>query len=216
MVLLGPPGAGKGTQARRLERSLSLPHIASGDMFRDIRRGHTPLAREIRSYMDRGEYVPDALTIELMLARVVAPDARDGFVLDGFPRTRGQARALDVALSDEGLRLDRAIYITAPNEMLLERLAGRVICLQCHEIYNLNSKPPMQDMMCDVCGRALKRRRDETPDIAAHRLQTFLDQTKPVVAYYEDQGNLAAIDGSRSMDDVEQEIDQAIGLEGVL
>src|SRR5947209_158223 len=142
VILLGPPGAGKGTQAKRLEGLLGLPHVASGDIFRDIRRDNSPLAQEVKRYMDAGQYVPDDLTIRLVLDRLRKPDARRGFLLDGFPRTKPQAEALDEEMAKDGKHLDCAVYITAPTDVLVERLRERIICPQCHAIYNLSTKPP--------------------------------------------------------------------------
>lgn len=210
IILLGPPGAGKGTQGERLGCELGYPHIASGDIFRAIRREDTPLAREVRGYMDRGEYVPDALTIELILARLRQPDASNGFILDGFPRTRAQAQALDRSLEASGQRVDVALWITAPNEILTYRLVGRIVCPRCHAIYNTESKPPRHAMTCDVCGHELERRTDEEVDVIRARLDTFTRQTQPLVEYYRGQGCLVEVDGSQPMEDVAAAVDAAV------
>src|SRR5579884_843371 len=203
IVLLGPPGAGKGTQATRLQRALQVPHIASGDLFRALRQSDSPLARQVQEYMDRGEYVPDQLTIEVVLNRLAASDAQDGFILDGFPRTLPQARALDGALDDHGQRVDVVLYITAPEDILISRVAGRMICPQCNTIYNTVTKPPKVDMLCDNDNHPLERRSDEEPEVVRRRLSTYLAQTLPLVKYYREKGILHEIDGSAPMDEVD-------------
>jgi adenylate kinase len=215
IVLLGPPGAGKGTQAQRLQRVVHLPHIASGDVFRDIRRQDSELANEIRGFMDDGKYVPDDLTIRLVLSRLDQPDAQNGFLLDGFPRTIPQAEALDRILTSEGRRVELALYITIPPELMIVRIQGRIICPQCHTIYNLVSNPPKIDNVCDVCGHTVERRTDETPEVLQTRLEIYLNQTQPLVNYYRQEGILHQLDGSRPMREVESNVDTALGLRGV-
>ena len=213
IVLLGPPGVGKGTQANRLRRKLGCPHIASGDLFRKIRRGNTPLARQVREHMDRGEYVPDQLTIELVLKRLAEPDAQRGFLLDGFPRTLPQATALDAALDEQNRNVDAALYITAPTQVLINRVAGRIICPQCGTIYNSVTKPPRQDLVCDNDGHALERRTDEDPEVVRARLEIYKRQTKPLAEYYDKKGVLHEIDGSLPMEQVNANIDLALKAE---
>ncbi|GAC1323440.1 MAG: adenylate kinase [Chloroflexota bacterium] len=213
IVLLGPPGVGKGTQAKRLRTALSLPHIATGDVFRTMSTEDSDLGREVLQYLNRGEYVPDPLTIQIVLKRIHEPDAGKGFLLDGFPRTEAQAQALDDDMRKNGSKIDVALYITAPQEVLVRRLSGRIICPQCHAIYNSATNPPRRDMVCDVCGHELERRTDETPEVVRTRLETYAHETEPLVAYYRRAGNLAEVDGSRSMDAVEHEVDKAVGLQ---
>jgi adenylate kinase len=214
VILLGPPGAGKGTQAKRLESVMKLPHIASGDIFREIRRQDGPLALQVREYMDRGDYVPDDLTIRLVLDRLNQPDAKDGFILDGFPRTTPQAEALDHELVKESRAVELALYITAPPEILADRIAGRIICPQCNAIYNSVSKPPTVEGICDVCGHRLERRTDESPAVIDVRLKAYLQQTKPLVEYYTRRGLLSRVDGARSIAEVEATVDNALGVRG--
>ena len=216
LIVFGPPGAGKGTQAKRLETILRVPHVASGDIFRDIRKLDTPLAREVRSYMDAGNYVPDELTIRLVLARLNKPDALTGFILDGFPRTEPQAEALDRDLKSEGRGLDLALYINVPGTIITQRLQGRIICPQCHAIYNVVTHPPKLDLTCDVCGHTLEKRTDETPEVIGTRLEIYEQQTAPLVHYYKERGILREVDGTGTVREVEAGVDQALGLRGVV
>jgi adenylate kinase len=215
IIVLGPPGVGKGTQAKRLETRLNLPHIASGDIFRAIRGEDSPLARQVREYMDSGAYVPDALTIELVLNRLRRPDTSGGFILDGFPRTIGQAEALDRSLPAMGVTIDRVLNITAPAAVLQQRLRGRIICPQCHAIYNLESKPPKQNMVCDVCGHGLERRTDESPDVVRTRIEVYGRETRPLVEYYGQRDLVVEVNGARSINAVDGDVDAALGMEGV-
>jgi adenylate kinase len=216
VILIGPPGAGKGTQARRLGGVLQAPHIASGDLLRDVRQADTPLAREATAFMDRGEYVPDDLMNSLVLGRLREPDAGDGFILDGFPRTLPQAEALDRELAESRRQLDLVLYMTAPADVLARRIEDRIFCPQCHAIYNAATRPPANGMVCDVCGHALERRTDQDPDVLKRRLQEYIRQTQPLVAYYRRRAVLREVDGGRAMNEVEGEVDGALGLQEVL
>jgi adenylate kinase len=211
IILLGPPGAGKGTQAKRLQGALGLANIASGDIFRAIRVQNTDLGRRVRAIFDRGDYVPDDLTIDLVFARLDQDDARSGFILDGFPRTGVQAEALDTLLARQIRRLDLALYLTAPTDQLVRRICDRIICPNCNAIYNDTTKPPTMDLMCDICEHALERRTDGDPHVVASRLEIHRQQTLPLVEYYRAHGVLAEIDGSRPMATVNAEVDDAVG-----
>lgn len=212
IVLLGPPGAGKGTQAERLESLLEIPHIATGDIFRAISQEDTPLARELHGYMDRGQYVPDELTIQVVCARLGEPDVKKGFILDGFPRTTRQAQALDDTLAEANRAVSTVLNITVPTELLMRRISGRLQCPHCGAVYNLVTHPPRQSMVCDVCGHTLIRRTDEEPDVVRARIDAYIHQTRPVIDYYQQQGKLVDVDGSLPIEAVEAEIDAALGL----
>ena len=162
--------------------------------------------------MDLGQYVPDEITIEIVLARLHMPDARDGFILDGFPRTEPQAEALDAKLAVGGRKVDLALYVTVAKEVLLERIAGRLVCPHCKAIYHEVSNPPSHDNICDVCGHVLERRADEAPEVVTTRLDTYKRQTRPLIEYYAHQGILKEIDGGRPIEVVNAEIDEAVGL----
>lgn len=206
LILMGSPGVGKGTQSKRLSTMLGIPTISSGDMFREIRRQDTPLAHKVRGYMDRGEYVPDDLTIKMILDRLDEPDACDGFILDGFPRTVPQAKALDEALGKEGRHIDHVVLLQAPQDVVLKRLAGRSTCSKCGRVYNHDSNPPVEPEICDVCGSKLEQRSDEAPDVQRHRLAVFARQTEPVLAHYKASGRLEIVDACPPVDDVTEEL----------
>jgi adenylate kinase len=210
IILLGPPGVGKGTQSQRLAKELRIPVIATGDMFRTLREEDTPLARQIKQYMDRGEYVPDELTIDLVLQRLQKPDAQHGFILDGFPRTVAQARALDEALASKGEHTDYVILMTAPKEVVLQRLAGRRQCQSCGWVYNTESNPSQTPGICDHCGGKIVQRTDETPEIQKHRLEVYEERTKPVIEYYRKDGRLTEIDATAPVDEVTRQLKQLL------
>ncbi len=211
IVLLGPPGVGKGTQAERLEKLLKVPHIATGDIFRRLSNEDSALAGEVRTFMERGEYVPDDLTIKVFCAEFGRPEVRDGFVLDGFPRTTRQATVLDEALAAQGRKVDRALYITAPAAVLAARISGRIQCPECSAVYNTVTNPPRLSMVCDECGHALIRRADEEPDVVRARIDTYIRETEPVIAFYREAGILSEVDGSLPISEVEGKIDTALG-----
>jgi adenylate kinase len=215
IILLGPPGAGKGTQARFLKSRLGVPHIGSGDTLRAMIRRDTPLAAELRSYIDRGEFVPDDLMNDVMLSRLSESDAARGFILDGFPRTLPQAQALDPALEASGRGVDMAIVIQAPDDLIVRRLAGRVICPACDAVYNLQTRAPVRDMICDVCGATLQYRSDETPAVVRTRLDVYARETQPLVDYYRAARCLVEIDGSGDTADVEAALCAAVSQHGV-
>lgn len=206
IVLLGPPGSGKGTQATAVKERWGLPHIASGDLLRAHVKDDTELGRRARPYMDRGDLVPDSLIIDMMAERLSQPDAQQGYVLDGFPRTVAQAEALDARLADLGQRLDAVVYLEVPEKEILRRLSGRRICPNCGAIYQLDTMPPKQEGICDKCGAKLVQRADEQPEVIRNRLQVYGTQTEPLLAYYQAQHRLHRVDGTIGVDNVMKEI----------
>ena len=211
IVLLGPPGAGKGTQAALLAERAGLAHVATGDLFRaNLARG-TELGKQAKSYMDRGALVPDDVTTRMVLERFRESDAADGFVLDGFPRTIPQAEALDAALADAGQAIDHALLIEVDREELVRRLAGRWICRSCQAPYHERSAPSAKPGVCDVCGGELYQRDDDKPEVVGARLDTYETQTAPLAGYYERVGKLARIDGLGGIDAVAEKLGRVVG-----
>lgn len=206
VILMGPPGVGKGTQSRRLATALEVPIVASGDMFRKVRQDDTPLAHEVRNFMDRGEYVPDDLTIEMVLRRLHERDVRSGFILDGFPRTVPQAGALDETLRAESRHVDHVVLLDAPMDVVLKRLSGRWLCGKCARVYNEVSNPPKVGGICDMCGGTLYQRSDEAPEVQRYRLEVYVRETAPVLEYYREGGRLETVDAEAKPSAVTQEL----------
>ena len=211
IVLLGPPGAGKGTQASILAEHFDVAHVASGDLFRKHLGESTELGQLAKGYMDKGDLVPDDVTISMVLDRLTYSDASSGYVLDGFPRTLNQAKALDGALIESGATVDVAPLIIVSPEELVRRLSGRWICKGCQSPYHEVSAPPNQAGTCDLCGAGLYQRDDDKSDVVRSRLDTYESQTSPLIEYYENQGKLVKIDGQRDVDDVTQGLISALG-----
>jgi adenylate kinase len=210
LVLLGPVGAGKGTQARRIASRYGVPHVASGDLLRAHRTQKTPLGVQAASYMDRGALVPDELVISMIMDRLAEPDARNGILLDGFPRTVAQAQALDAELQGEGRAIKRAIYLEVPYEELVERAAGRWTCRNCGATYNYLVNPPRKAGVCDVCGGELYQREDDRPEVVSERINVYLRETAPVIEYYRERGVLREVDGTRDIDSVAADIQRQL------
>jgi len=195
LVLLGAPGAGKGTQAAVLSKELGLPHVSSGDLFRENLGNKTELGKLAKSYMDKGELVPDGVTIAMVMDRLGRPDCAGGAILDGFPRTLAQAQALDRELAERGYKITQAPYIRVPQDVLLARLAGRWTCKQCKTVYHQLFNPSKVDRVCDVCGGTLYQRADDTPETHKKRIDVYMTQTQPLIDYYRASGLLSEIDG---------------------
>ncbi len=206
IVLIGAPGAGKGTQAALLEKELGIPHISSGDMLREAVAKGTELGRLAKSYMDRGELVPDEVMIKLILERLSMADCRNGALLDGFPRTPEQAKALDEALAKEGKAIALVPYLKVSLEKLLERLSGRWTCRNCQAVYHMVYNPPKDDKRCDFCGGELYQREDDKPETARRRLEVYFAQTAPLLEYYRKAGLLREVDGERAIEEIYQEL----------
>ena len=209
-IIMGPPGAGKGTQAMDLAAYLEVPHIGTGDLFRDAAHRGTLLGRKAQGYMQRGDLVPDELTIALLLDRLKQRDASKGALLDGFPRTLPQAEALDQALGERRRRVSAALYLKVPREKLITRLASRWLCEKCQTAYNEVSRRPQQPGRCDRCGGALYQRADDKQETLERRLDVYQEQTVPVVEYYRDKGVLVEVNGDQSIDAVQADLRRAV------
>lgn len=197
VLLMGPPGAGKGTQADLIKDRYPIPHISTGDMFREAVSTGTELGKEAKKYMDSGKLVPDEVTIGIVQERLAQDDCKEGFLLDGFPRTVKQAEALDQVLAKLGKKVEAAINITVPEDILYERMSGRISCKDCKTVYHLKFNPPAKAGICDKCGGELIQRSDDQGDTVKRRLEVYAEQTNPLIEYYEKQGVLNDIDGNR-------------------
>jgi adenylate kinase len=210
VVLIGAPGAGKGTQAVWLSEGFGMTHVASGDMFRDAIGRGTLRGLQAKAYMDRGELVPDDVTTAMVVERLGQPDIAKGALLDGYPRTLPQAKSLDTALRSDRRRVEQAIYLSVPGDELLRRLAGRWLCRKCQASYHEVFNPPKVPGVCDRCGGELYQRPDDTRETAQRRLEVYFEQTTPVVGYYRDAGVLDEVDGARGIEDVRDAIFRAV------
>lgn len=206
VIFLGPPGVGKGTQAVKLAKKYEIPHISTGDALRDAVRRGTEIGLKAKSYMEGGTLVPDEVVIGIIRERLNRDDCRNGFILDGFPRTVNQAEALDEILNSIGMELDAVLNIEAPDEVIIERLSGRRTCRGCGRVYHVIYMPPKKDGICDVCGGELYQRDDDKPEAILKRLQVYKEQTAPLVKYYGGKGKLRRIDGTQDVDAVFQGI----------
>ncbi len=210
LIMLGPPGAGKGTQAAMLAERLGIPHVASGDLFREALQAETELGLMAKSYMDRGELVPDEVTIAMIRERLLKPDCGNGVILDGFPRTIEQAEALKELLAEQGKMIDAALFIDASEDELVRRLSSRWTCRNCQAIYNLISNPPKQEGKCEVCGGELCQRSDDTPQTVRNRIRIYWEQTSPLTNYYRDEGLLITIESEGGIERVQEKILEAL------
>jgi len=214
IALLGAPGSGKGTQAGAISRRLGIAHVASGDLFREAADRGDELGRQAKSYMEKGLLVPDEITIRMILERIAAPDCAKGFILDGFPRTLEQAKALDRALGERGEAVERVVYIKVSPEELVRRLSGRFICRSCQTPYHLVSSPPKVAGRCDRCGGELYQRPDDSPETVRKRIEVYSAETAPLIAYYEEAGKLVEINGDGGIEEVGEELVGALGGNG--
>ena len=206
IIMLGAPGAGKGTQAKQIAQAYDIPHISTGDIFRANIKEGTELGKKAQEYMDKGLLVPDELVCDLVVDRIHKDDCEKGYILDGFPRTIPQANALDEALAKDGEKIEFAIDIEVPDENIINRMSGRRSCKDCGAIFHVQYNPPKKENCCDVCGGELTQRSDESEQAVQVRIDTYNKQTKPLIDYYTMLGELTNVDGNQSMDEVAEEI----------
>lgn len=211
LILMGPPGAGKGTQAEKLVELYQIPHISTGDMFRKAQKDGTALGLKAKSYMDQGQLVPDEVTVGIVKERLAEDDCKDGFLLDGFPRTVQQADALDGILNELGMELDRVVNIEVDKTFLVDRLTGRRVCRACGATFHITNKAPKVEGVCDKCGGELYQRNDDKVETVSNRLDVYAAQTAPLIEYYQSKGIMSSIDGSKSMEEVLADICAALG-----
>lgn len=204
LILLGAPGAGKGTHAKFLSDHYGIPHIATGDIFRASLENGTPLGQKVKTYMEQGLLVPDELTVELVLDRLKQPDCEGGFVLDGFPRNLAQAEALSEALEERGEDIDAALHLEIGEKAILKRMSGRRVCSHCGASYNIEGMPPKVEGVCDRCGEKLIRRPDDKPETVLKRLAVYREQTEPIIEYYRERGKERKVDSGKSLKEVRE------------
>ncbi len=211
IIMLGAPGAGKGTQAKKIAAQYNIPHISTGDIFRANIKEQTPLGMEAKAYMDKGELVPDELTVKILLDRVAKDDCKNGYVLDGYPRTIPQAEVLDKAVSELSESIDFAINVNVPDENIIHRMGGRRACLKCGATYHVEYMPPKTADVCDNCGAALVIRDDDKPETVKNRLSVYHEQTAPLIDYYSKKGILKEVDGTMEVEQVFEAIKNILG-----
>ena len=211
LILLGAPGAGKGTQAKMIAEKYGIPHVSTGDIFRANIKNGTELGKEAKQYMDQGKLVPDELTVKILLDRVAQDDCKNGYVLDGFPRTIPQANVLDEALTKLGDKIDYAVNVDVPDDNIINRMGGRRACVACGATYHIVYNAPKTEGICDVCGKELIIRDDDQPETVKNRLKVYHDQTQPLIDFYEGKGVLKSVDGTADMKDVFAAIVEILG-----
>ena len=211
IIMLGAPGAGKGTQAKKIADLCNIPHISTGDIFRANIKNNTELGQKAKTYMDKGELVPDELVVDLIMDRFKEADCANGYVLDGFPRTIPQAEALDKALSANGESVDYAVNVEVPDENIINRMSGRRACVGCGATYHIQFNPTKVEGICDACGEKLILRDDDKPETVKNRLSVYHEQTQPLIDYYKNQGILKSVDGTQPMDEVFKAIVTILG-----
>jgi adenylate kinase len=212
LLMAGSPGAGKGTHGRRLGRDLGIPHIATGDLLREQIALETPIGLQIKELVDRGDYVGNDVMIEMIRLRLGQPDAADGFILDGYPRTDAQATTLDKLLADQGHQVDAVVLLEVPLEEIVRRLSGRRSCPRCRRGYHMDDDPPKDDESCDDDGTPLERRSDDEPETVRHRLKVYAERTADLIDHYDTDSIVKRIDGMASVNEVSKRIDEALGL----
>ncbi len=210
LILLGPPGAGKGTQAAKITEKYNIPQISTGDIFRDQIKSGTELGQEAQAFMNRGELVPDYLVIAIALKRLEKPDCENGFLLDGFPRTIEQAKALDEYLAKNQKKIDHVLYVFAEPELIMKRMAGRVVCRNCGASYHIVTLPPHKEGICDLCGGELFHREDDKPETVKNRMEVYQVQTRPLIEYYKEAGTLVPLDGIQDVDVLFAQIEELL------
>lgn len=208
LILLGPPGAGKGTQAAKITEKYHIPQISTGDIFRENIKNGTELGQKAQEYMNRGELVPDCLVITIAINRLKEADCKDGFLLDGFPRTIEQAKALDQYLAKHHKKIDHVLYVFAETELIMKRMSGRVVCRNCGASYHTVTLPPHKEGICDLCGGELFHREDDKPEIVRQRMEVYKAQTRPLIEYYKEAGTLISLDGIKDVDVLFAEIEE--------
>ena len=211
IIMLGAPGAGKGTQAKKIAEKYQIPHISTGDIFRANIKNGTEKKKKAKTYMDQGLLVPDELTVDLVIDRVAQDDCKNGYVLDGFPRNIPQAECLDAALAKRGEKVDFAIDVDVPDENIINRMSGRRACVGCGATYHVEFNPPKKEDICDTCGEKLILREDDKPETVQKRLTVYHDQTQPLIDYYTKAGVLKEVDGTVDMEEVFQAIVEILG-----
>ena len=211
IIMLGAPGAGKGTQAKKIAEKYNIPHISTGDIFRANIKNNTELGKKAKEYMDQGLLVPDELTCDLVTDRIQKDDCSNGFILDGFPRTIPQAEALDKALKAMGQSMDYAINVDVADDNIIDRMSGRRACLKCGATYHIVAIPPKKEGICDACGSELVQRDDDKPETVQKRLDVYHEQTQPLIDYYTKKGIIKDVDGTQQMDDVFNAIVKILG-----
>ncbi len=211
IVLLGPPGAGKGTQAELIVKKYGIPQISTGDIFRANIKNGTELGKKAKEYMDKGELVPDELVVDLVKDRLEQDDCKDGFMLDGFPRTVFQAEELDKIMEAKQLNINYVLNIDVAPEKLIDRIAGRRVCKACGATYNVNTKPTAKEGVCDACGGEVYQRADDNRETVENRINVYFSQTAPLIEYYEKSGALATVNGDQAMDNVFSDITKVLG-----
>jgi adenylate kinase len=209
-VLLGPPGAGKGTQAEIIAEKCAIPHISSGNIFRENLQNETELGKKAKKFMDAGELVPDEITINMVKDRLSQPDCKDGALLDGFPRTPAQAEALSEFLEENGHKIEAVPLIDVPSEELISRLSGRWTCKEKGHVYHMKYKPPKDEKICDIDGSELYQREDDKKETVAQRIKVYEDQTAPLISFYREKGNLVRIDGTKAIEGVTEALFRVI------